>query len=249
MRATAVPSNIAATSALLVVTVVNLTGQIFTPQSFITQLSQALIVPALAAILITATEPPRSRIVRLGFVALVFWWLGDVLPLMLTGRAALLAMMVAFAGAQVAYTVAFWPYRKRSILTKPILAVPYVVLVVVILALSFQGAGLLFITVIVYSVATVIMAIAATGMGPVGSAGGVLFLLLNALVLLPAFTDLELPGGPFTIMLVYVVSQALLVHAIMREAELNMPRPVIQTDPVIRQPDPAALQTSQDSQV
>lgn len=231
MRATAVPSNIAATSALLVVTVVNLTGQIFTPLSFVTQVSQALIVPALAAMMITATAPPRSRIVKLGLVALLFSWVGDSLPLLLSGSAALLAMMGAFAVAQMFYIFAFLPYRRRSILTKPILVLPYLTIVGVILALSFEGAGLLFIPVVIYAVLTVVMAVVATGMGPAGAAGGVLFLLMSSLVSLRAFTDLALPGGAFIIMAAYVVSQVLLLQAILRQEDLNMPRAVFQTGP------------------
>lgn len=180
VRGTGAPAHIAAVAALLIVFLVHLTGQIFARHSFITEVSQVLLMPALAAILLSATVKPRMRIVKLGFVALFFSWVGDTLPRFMSGDDGFLAMVGGFLVAQCVYIIAFAPYRRRSILTKPLYVAPYIAAVILLLALCFDGAGTLFIPVALYGVVIVAMAILATGLSTTGTIGGIVFLVSDS---------------------------------------------------------------------
>ena len=221
IRGTGAPAHITAVAALLIVFLVHLTGQIFARFSFITEASQVLLMPALAAILLSATVKPRMRIVKLGFVALFFSWVGDTLPRFMSGDAGFLAMIGGFLVAQCVYIIAFAPYRRRSILTKPLCAAPYMAAVVVLLALCFEGAGTLFVPVALYAVVIVAMAILATGLSTTGAIGGIVFLVSDSLIALDAFAGLALPGQGFWVMLTYVIGQTLLIQAIIGHEERN----------------------------
>lgn len=233
MRDMLLPTHLAAIAALSIVSLVHLTGQLFASASFVTQVSQVLLMPALAALLMTATLPPRSRLVQLGLVALLFSWVGDTLPRFLSGDAALLGMIAGFLVAQIVYAMAFYPYRRRSIASKPLLVAPYLAAAVVLLAVCIPGAGVLAVPIIIYAAAIVVMAVLATGLGSVGAVGGVLFLLSDSLIALRAFTDIALPGHSFWVMLTYIAGQILLVHAILGHEERNRPRRDV-GEPVVR---------------
>lgn len=220
-RGTGAPAHIAAVSAFLIVFLVHLTGQVFIARSFITEASQVLLMPALAAILFSATACPRMRIVKLGFVALFFSWLGDTLPRFMNDDAGFFAMVAGFLVAQCVYIAAFSPYRRRSIASKPLYVAPYIAVAIILLALCFDNAGVLFIPIAAYATVIVIMAILATGLGPTGLIGGVIFLVSDSLIALGAFTDFSLPGQGFWVMLTYVIGQTLLIQAIIGQEERN----------------------------
>ena len=93
--------------------------------------TQVLLMPLLAAALWSNTEAPRSRLITLTLVALGLSWLGDSAPKLAEGDTAFLIMIGFFLLAQVAYVMAFWPFRGRSVLNvgRPLL-LGYVAVVV-----------------------------------------------------------------------------------------------------------------------
>ena len=69
-----------ALAVLVVVTLVHLVAQGTAPGGVVADLTQAVLMPALAWVLLTSTPIPRSRLVRLTLLALALSWLGDTLP-------------------------------------------------------------------------------------------------------------------------------------------------------------------------
>lgn len=201
----------AARLAFLAVSVVHLIGHLVTSGGLVTQVTQVLAMPALAACLLTAVPGAPSRLVRLTVVALFFSWLGDTLPRFLDGDAGFLSMVGMFLLAQAAYCWAFWPLRARSLLHRPAAVVPYLVAAVALVGVCAAGAGPLLPAVVVYAAALGAMAVLATGLGAAAGVGGVLFLVSDALIALGAFADLDLPAAGFWVMATYLAAQALLV--------------------------------------
>ena len=114
----------------------------------------------------------------------------------------------------LAYIRAFWPFRQDAIVGRPALLVPYGLALVVLVGLCADGAGALLVPVVVYGLALTTMAVLATGLGRLGAAGGIIFMLSDALIAVRAFADLELPAHSFWVMLTYVAGQLMLVLAV-----------------------------------
>ena len=182
--------------------------------------SQIALMAALAFVLFTATRnhigagQPLPRVVALGLVALFFSWLGDTIPRFLDGDTGFIAMIGGFF-AQIFYAIAFWPYRDRSILRRPLLVLPYLVAVAGMVALCWTGAGPLLPAVIAYALVIVVMAILATGLGAIATLGGILFLISDSLIAFRSFADITLPVHGFLAVLTYILGQALLVYGIL----------------------------------
>lgn len=203
--------------AFLVVTLAHLVGQIMVPDGLVTDLTQVLLMPALAWVLLASTPTPKSRLVRLTLLALVFSWLGDSLPRLAEEGSDLGfgLMLVLFLLAQLAYVAAFLPFAGRSIArTRPVLLVLYVLALAALIAATAGEADALLSALVLYGVLIVAMAVLATGIDRVAATGGVLFLLSDALIALEAFGGLELPIHGFWVMLTYALAQALLVLAV-----------------------------------
>lgn len=206
-----------ALAALAVVTLIHLGAQAVAPGGVICDVTQVLLMPALAWFLLASTPRPPSRLVRLALLALVLSWLGDTLPRFAgegsdTGFA---LMLGAFLLAQLAYVAALLPFASRSIwrTRRPLIAL-YALAFVVLLALTAGGAGALLPAVAVYGIAILTMAVLATGLDRVATIGAIVFVVSDALIAVRAFADLELPLHGVWVMLTYVVGQTLLVAAI-----------------------------------
>lgn len=214
--------------ALVVVTVVHLVAQGVAPGGVIADLTQVLLTPLLAWLLLTTTRLPRSRLVRLTLLALLLSWLGDTLPRFVAeGSAAGFGLMLGcFLLAQLAYAAALAPFVGRSIVrTRPALLAPYVLALVVLVAVTAGGAGAMLPAVVVYGLAIVTMAVLATGLDRVATVGAIVFLVSDALIALRAFADVELPLHSVLVMLTYVVGQGLLVAAIAHRDRTAQPSP------------------------
>ena len=214
--------------ALVVVTVVHLVAQGVAPGGVIADLTQVLLTPLLAWLLLTTTRLPRSRLVRLTLLALLLSWLGDTLPRFVAeGSAAGFGLMLGcFLLAQLAYAAALAPFVGRSIVrTRPALVAPYVLALVVLVAVTAGGAGAMLPAVVVYGLAIVTMAVLATGLDRVATVGAIVFLVSDALIALRAFADVELPLHSVLVMLTYVVGQGLLVAAIAHRDRTAQPSP------------------------
>jgi uncharacterized membrane protein YhhN len=214
--------------ALVVVTVVHLVAQGVAPGGVLADLTQVLLTPLLAWLLLTTTRLPRSRLVRLTLLALLLSWLGDTLPRFVAeGSAAGFGLMLGcFLLAQLAYAAALAPFVGRSIVrTRPALLAPYVLALVVLVAVTAGGAGAMLPAVVVYGLAIVTMAVLATGLDRVATVGAIVFLVSDALIALRAFADVELPLHSVLVMLTYVVGQGLLVAAIAHRDRTAQPSP------------------------
>lgn len=203
--------------ALAAITLVHILAQGVAPGGVVADLTQVLLMPALAWVLVTSTPSPSSRLVRLVLLALALSWLGDTLPRFAPDGSDLGfgLMLGAFLLAQLAYVAAFLPFASRSIVrTRPTLLAPYLLALVLLVALTADGAGALLPAVVLYGLAIVAMAVLATGIDQVATAGAIIFLISDALIALRAFAGLELPLHGVWVMLTYVLGQAFLVAAV-----------------------------------
>ena len=195
--------------------------------------SQWTLMPAFAAVVLTATRPPRGRVVTCTIVALGFSWLGDLVPSLVGEDMAFLVMVGFFLLAQVAYVVAFSPAVRRSVVhTRPLLLLPYAAALGALVALCAPGADALLVPVAVYGGVLVAMAVLATGLGRMAAVGGAVFLVSDSLIALEAFVpSWHLAGQGFWVMLTYTVGQGLLAAAVVgrSNAERRTPEPGTRT--------------------
>ena len=198
----------------VLVTIGHLVAQVRDPGGTAAGITQVLLMPALAMVVLRMTLLPRSRLVRLTLLALAFSWLGDSLPRLLDGDAAFVVMLGCFLVAQVAYAAAFWPWRRDSILRRPVLVAPYLAAAAFLVAWCWNDAGALGPALIIYAVAIVTMAVLATGIDAVAGTGAILFLISDALIGLRAFAGVDLPPSGLWVMLTYALGQALIVVAV-----------------------------------
>lgn len=203
----------------LVVAATHLTAQLLDLEG-LASASQVLLMPVLAAVLWRSSQAPRSGLVRLTLVALGFSWLGDTAPRLSEGDAAFLLMVGFFLVAQVTYVVAFWPWRRESVVRhRRRWAVPYVVAVAALILACAPHAGGLLVPVLAYGLVLGTMAVLATGVGPLAWAGGALFLVSDGLIALEAFAPWwSLPLQGFWVMLTYVLAQFLIVLGVLQRA-------------------------------
>jgi len=203
---------------LVVVTAVHLLAQIL-GSSGLADATQVLLMPLLAGALWSETSAPRGRLVSLTLAALGLSWLGDSAPKVADGDPAFLLMVGFFLLAQVAYIVAFLPFRRRSVLhvNRPWLAA-YVAVVAALVVACVGGAADMLVPVLVYGACLGTMAVLATGLNAVAAAGGALFLVSDGLIALDAFVPgFGLPVQGFWVMATYVAAQVLLVAGVLRE--------------------------------
>lgn len=212
------PAARAAASVFAALVLVHLGAQL-AGADLLTDSSQWLLMPALAAVVWCATTAPRPRLVRLVLLALGFSWLGDSAPDLADGDTSFLLMVGFFLCAQVTYAVAFWPFRGRSVARRPVLLVLYVVAFAALVAACAGQAGALLPAVVVYGVCLTTMAVLATGLGRLAAVGGVVFLVSDAMIALGSFTTwFDPPASGFWVMLTYTVGQALLAAGVLTVA-------------------------------
>ncbi|OLF05713.1 lysoplasmalogenase [Actinophytocola xinjiangensis] len=176
------------------------------------QATQFLLMPALAAVVLTVPPGPLTRPL---LVALGFSWLGDSVPALFTGDTAFLTMVGLFLCAQITYAVAFWPLRGESVLGRPAVAV-YVAAFGGLLVACVPGAGGLLVPVVVYGLCLTLVAVLSTGVHRLAGIGGALFFVSDGLIALRAFADWYTPPVPgFWVMLTYVAGQALITAGVL----------------------------------
>jgi uncharacterized membrane protein YhhN len=200
-----------------VIAVVHLIAQLFAPHSQVVEISQWLLMPALALGLFATTDPPRPRLVRLTLVALVFSWLGDTAPDFFAPTAAFLVLVGFFLCAQLTYIIAFLPDRDRSVLRRRpwVLAVAGAA-VIALVVLCAPSAGVLVLPMAFYGLCLTAMAVLATGIDRAAAIGAVLFVISDALIALREFVDsFAWPASGFWVMSTYIAAQGLLVLGVL----------------------------------
>lgn len=205
----------AAMTVLVAVGITHLAAQWFRIGP-VAEVTQVLLMPLLALALWAGTAAPRGLLVRLALIALGFSWLGDTIPRFVGGEPGFLGMLGSFLIAQLLYAVAFWPWRHGSWLRRPRAVLIYLLVALLIVALSALGAGRLLPAVLVYAVAICAMALLATGLGRLGAIGGAVFVVSDSLIALDAFGVLTLPAHSVWVMTTYLAAQVLLVFAVRR---------------------------------
>jgi uncharacterized membrane protein YhhN len=174
--------------------------------------TKPLLMPTLLAWFLLAT--PAARLRTLVGVALGLSWLGD-LGLMPPGATWFLVGLGAFLLAQLTYAVAFWPWRRTSVLHRPRPLLGYLLVLVGLLTTLWSDLGDLRIPVTVYACVIIAMAVLATGLGRTVALGAALFVLSDALIALGSVTDLlDLPRHGFWVMATYLAAQALLAWGV-----------------------------------
>lgn len=188
--------------------------------------TQWLLMPALAAVVLRGAARPRSRLTRMSLLALGFSWLGDSVPSLFAGDTRFLTMVGLFLCAQVTYAVAFWPTRARSVLRRPVVAA-YVGAFSILLATCAPGAGSLLVPVVCYGLCLTFMAVLATGVHPLTAVGGAVFLVSDGLIALDAFAGWYDPPVPsFWVMATYLAGQALIAAGVLARQDAGVPAPV-----------------------
>ncbi|MCE1180022.1 MAG: lysoplasmalogenase [Micrococcales bacterium] len=179
--------------------------------------TQVLLMPVLA-IAFLAERPSPGRPRALFLAGLFFSWVGDSLPRVTPESVDFVAMLGGFLLAQLAYIAAFWPARGGSVARRsPLLVLPYIGYAAALIALCAKGAGALWPAVVVYGAVLATMAVLATGVGMLGTLGGILFMLSDSLIALGTFVPAsDFPGRSVVIMATYAAAQALLALGVLR---------------------------------
>jgi uncharacterized membrane protein YhhN len=182
-----------------------------TDRQLLARLLMLLLMPVLAGHLwLSGARGPLARWVLVGRG---FAWLGDGFgdPLLLK--------LVFFLGTQIAYSLAFRPYWRSSVLARPVARVLYaVVLGALIVVVSLQ-AGELLVAVAVYGASLALMVALATGVSRLAAVGAVSFLVSDTVLGYGAFVDPPAtPAVRALVMATYLGAQLLIVLAVRREA-------------------------------
>lgn len=183
-------------------------------------ITQWLLMPLLALV-VWCAPVPKSVLTGRVLLAIGFSWLGDFLPHFVSGDAAFLVMVGAFAAAQAVYARAFWPMRHDSVIGSA-WPVAYGAAAAGLVVVCAPGAGPLLGAVVAYAVVITLMAVLATGVNRLAGIGGVVFMCSDALIALEAFVPRwDLPGQSFWVMLTYGAAQLLLVLGVLAAASLG----------------------------
>jgi uncharacterized membrane protein YhhN len=174
------------------------------------------LMPLLAGF--TLLTARRSRIRSLLLVALIFAWLGDCLGF------SVLLKIAFFVGTQIAYCVAFWPLRSRSLLARRIPLVIYVVAMTAVVIFVATRAQALVAPVIIYGLLLSLMVALATGVSRLAAAGAVLFLISDLILGYEFFlSTTETPLLGALVMGTYLPAQLLIVLGVVRHAAIEQP--------------------------
>lgn len=160
--------------------------------------------PLLMPMLIPGRDRPTQRALALGCA-------GDV-ALLGSGPAAFTAGLGAFLLGHVAWISALRGRPGAALVRRrPMLAAPYIVAWVGLNAVLWPRTGSDRLPVLAYSIALTGTALAALDTGDArAAAGGVAFLVSDALLALERFAELSLPGHEGWVMATYTTGQALL---------------------------------------
>ena len=196
-------------------------------------MTKSLLMPLLAAYLVSVSPRPFHRMVRLVLGALAFSWLGNMLletSRLVEGDVLFLAGLGAFLATQVLYIVAFTPVVRAGTPPRPPLwALLYVLYGAVLVGALGASLGGLLLPVAIYAVAICTMGIVASGINVWTAVGAAAFVLSDSLIALGELAD----ALPFTdtvervlVMSTYVVAQALIVYGVVLEQRLIWAREI-----------------------
>lgn len=166
----------------------------------VADVAYVLLMPTLVAFVLTMVRR-RTRVITWTWIALFWSWMGD------WADQVLLIKIIFFLLAQIAYIVAFWPMRRRSVLVRPVPLLAYVTLIAFLIATLTTRAGSLAGPVTGYGVLLGLMAILATGVNRMVGLGAFVFLLSDIVLAVHLFV------GPDVIPLSLALNSALYLPA------------------------------------
>jgi uncharacterized membrane protein YhhN len=185
---------------------------------WLTTATKPLLMPLLAAFLVSASGRPLTRLVRVVLAALAFSWLGDVLlelSRLVDADGLFLAGIGGFGVAQVLYVVAFTPLVRASTPPRPPLwALLYVLYGALFVGLTASQLGEFLVPVALYAVAICTMGIVASGVNRLTATGAAVFVLSDTLIALGRFTDVldwSESAQRVAVMSTYTLAQGLIV--------------------------------------
>lgn len=183
--------------------------------------TKPLLMPLLAAYLVSAVQRPFTRLVRMVLAALAFSWLGDVLlevARRVDSDLLFMAGIGAFLVAQLLYIVAFTRLvRASSPPRPPAWALVYVLYGVGLVVLLGPDLGEFLVPVAIYAAAICVMGIVASGVNRFTALGAALFVASDSMIAVGEFTDVWTLAHNWQrvlVMTTYTVAQALLVHGV-----------------------------------
>jgi uncharacterized membrane protein YhhN len=168
-----------------------------------------LAMPALMAFL-DRSKPSRDRFYRWVMAALFFSWLGDWLGDLIAPH--VLVKIGFFFLGHLCFIAAFWRYRHRSVLHRPLVVVAYVVVIGGLIGWIAPHGGAIAPAIVGYGVVLGTMALLSTGVNRATGLGGALFVVSDLSI---AITVFVFPGrvdhAEVIIMSTYLVAQLLIV--------------------------------------
>ena len=216
-----VPRPVVLLGAYAAVSLIHVLGHV-ADVTAITAVTKPMLMPLLAAFLISSSPRPFTRMVRLVLTALAFSWVGDVAleasrltdiePLFLVG-------LGGFLVAQVLYILAFTPVLRSSTPPRPpIWALGYVLYGAIMVGFAGPDLGELLLPVAVYAVAICTMGIVAAGVNRYTAIGAALFIVSDTLILL-GYDLIDLLSFAenwqrVLVMSTYTLAQGLLVYGV-----------------------------------
>jgi uncharacterized membrane protein YhhN len=173
-----------------------------------------LAMPALIGVVLTG-RLVRDRFTGLVIVALFFSWLGDWLGDLIEPH--VLAKIIFFFVGHIFYVMAFWPYRRRSVLHRPLPLAAYVVVIGGLLIWIAPSSGILAPAVVIYGVLLGVMAVLASGLNWLAGLGSIIFVASDLSIAVTAFA---FPGrieeSELLIMSTYLVAQLMIVLGVLQ---------------------------------
>ena len=209
-------SSTAVLSCFAVVAIVDLVAE-FAGWSLVSRGCRLLLMPLLVWLCWTASVR-RTRLLILVMIALGFSWLGDF------AGVTILLKIGFFLVAQVVYIVAFRPYWRHSLLTRPGLLTVYCIALAAVIGVAAVAAGPLLVPVAVYGASLALMAVLATGVSRLTGIGGALFLLSDIVLAVELFiAPGAIPHGAFANMVIYLPAQLLIALGTVQAVSAGTP--------------------------
>lgn len=174
-----------------------------------------LLMPLLAWCCWTAAAR-RHRLAILVLIGLAFSWLGDL-------SAAVLIKIGFFLVAQIVYVVAFRPYWRQSLITRPAAAIAYLIAVAALVGVVAAAAGPLAGPVAVYGASLAVMALLATGVSRLTGIGGALFLVSDIVLAVELFVAPgAIPYALFVNMALYLPAQLMITLGVLQRVSAEV---------------------------
>lgn len=175
-----------------------------------------LLMPLLIWLCWSGTQR-RNRLVILVSVALGFSWLGDFAGVTVELK------IIFFLLAQIVYIVAFRPYWRLGLITRPPLLIGYGIALAALIGVVAASAGPLAGPVAIYGASLTVMAVLATGVSRLTGIGGALFLVSDIVLAVEFFVAPgAIPYAAFVNMALYLPAQLMITLGVLERVSSDV---------------------------